>query len=93
MEELCSGLINFRTVGFADPQAAGKLRVADTLLVHRRIERQLGGNHSWHRDKLLTGDRLARRGDIPLRVDICGQGCSESVFRHCPPLRPGLCRR
>ena len=74
--------------GFADAEAAGEFDLGDSLRAHGRIEGELGRNDGWDGNHRLTSQGLAGFRDIPLLVNVAGEGGGEGVLGERQGLGP-----
>lgn len=74
------GVGEFADGGFADAEAAGEFDLGDSLVAHGRVEGELGRNDGWDGNERLTRQGLAGFRDVPLLVDVAGEGGGEGIL-------------
>lgn len=74
--------------GFADAEAAGEFDLGDALGAHGRVEGELGRNDGGDRYDGLTSQGLAGFRDLPLLVNVAGEGGGKGVLGERQGLGP-----
>lgn len=74
------GVGEFADGGFADAEAASEFDLGDSLVAHGRVEGELGRNDRWDGNERLTRQGLAGFRDVPLLVDVAGEGGGEGIL-------------